>query len=145
MKKIIVILLFMSFQICLSNYIDDLRKAAKAETGDNLIIFYFEMVECVKCYIEPNEIISHLVQQSDSKNFKIIGVVICDRDIELKLFKKEHNWKYALYRNDGKARTNLNAPYDSFITVVNSKNEKLHLKPGKPEANYNKIIEFISD
>lgn len=145
MKKLIIILLFLSYQLCFSDLIDELRNAAKAETSDNLIVFYFEMVECVKCYIEPYEIISHLVQQGDLKNFKIIGVVVCDRDIELKIFKKEQNWKYALFRNDGKARINLNSPYNSFITVINPENKMLHLKPGKPEANYNKIIDFISD
>ena len=145
MKKVIVILLFMTFQISLSNYIDDLRTTAKAEKSESIIVFYFEMAACFKYYIEPDLIISHLVQQNELKNFKIIGIVVCDRDIELKIFKKEHKWEFPLYRDDGNARTNLNAPYDSFCTVINAENELLHLKPGKPEANYNKIIDFISD
>ena len=140
MKKIIIVILLISSQVCLCDY-----NAAKAETGDNLIVFYFEMAACMKYYIEPDLIISHLIQQSELKNFKIIGVVVCDRDIELKIFKKEQNWKYTLFRDDGYARTNLDAPYDSFCTVINSDNELLHLKPGKPEANYNQIIDFISD
>ena len=145
MKKLIIILLFLSYQLCFSDLIDELRIAAKAETGDNLIVFYYEMAACMKYFIEPDLIISHLVQQSDLKNFKIIGIVVCDRDIELKIFKKEHKWEFPLYRDDGNARTNLHAPYDSFCTVINAENKLLHLKPGTPEANFDKIFDFISE
>ncbi len=94
MKKLIILFLLLSIQICLSNYINNLRKAAKSKSGECLIIFYFEMSNCMKCYIEPNLIISHLEKEKKMKKHKIIGIVVCDRDLELNIFIKEHNWKY---------------------------------------------------
>lgn len=144
MKRLIFLILLINVSFLKAELIDDLRNAAGAKNGETLIIFHYNIVNCVKCDIEPNDILFNIQKNSSINNYKIIATVICDRDIELKIFAKDKLWKYAMFRNDGTLLSKLNATKDIFLTVVKSNNQKINLKPGSPEKNYNKIINFIN-
>jgi hypothetical protein len=143
MKFKIIIIFFISIQLCYSNYLEEIKKSANADTDDFIMVFYLEMTNCSKCYIEPYSIINNIVQDKSLVRYKIIGLIVCDRDIELKIFKKEQEWKYSLYKDDGNARKQLGAPYQSFITVINPNGKKIHLHSGNPEKNLSLIKKFM--
>jgi hypothetical protein len=143
MKLKIIIIFLLSIQFSFSNYIEELKRSANADSKDYILVFYLEMANCIKCYIEPYSIINNIVQDKSLEKYKIIGIIVCDRDIELKIFKKEQEWKYSMYRDDGNARKQLGAPYDSFITVINSNNKMIHLQTGNPEKNLSSIKKFL--
>lgn len=145
-KYILIFIIICSYLVFAdTEIIKELKEKSHANQNDRFVIFYFEMVSCVKCYVEPIEIMKHLESNNKLKRYKIIAVVVCDRDIELNIFKKEQNWKHTLYRNDGTFKSKLKAGTDILTTLINSKNKIKHLKSGNPKQNYDKIIEFLSN
>jgi hypothetical protein len=144
MKSFAIIFILLNIVFLKAEIIDELRFAADARNGETLILFHYNILRCVKCDIEPNDILFNMKKNPSLKSIKIMATVICDRDIELKIFAKDNLWKYAMFRNDGTLLSKLNASKYVFITVIKPNNNILHLKPGKPEANYSKIIDFIN-
>lgn len=140
----IFIFLFLNSNVLNSEIINDLRSFVNSDKNETLLIFHFNITGCVKCYIEPNDILINLQKNNYLRNCKIIASVICDRDIELKIFARDNNWKYSLYRNDGTLLSRLNAAKDTFITIITTKNEIVHFKPGNPKQNFDKIVELLS-
>ena len=145
MRVLVILIFILNINLLHAGLIEDLRKAAKAEKNDVLLLFHFNILACVKCDIEPHDIIFNIRKQSIAKRIKIISTVKCDRDIELNIFKKDKNWKYSLFRNDGTLLQKLNASPGVTISVINPDNSMLHLKPGNPRKNYDEILKFISE
>ncbi len=145
MKILIFIICILNISFLKADVIDELRLASNAKENETLVIFHYNIVSCVKCDIEPNEILTNLKNHKIFNKLKIIATVICDRDIELKIFAKDKQWKYSMYRNDGSLLSKLQAPPGTIITVINAKNEKFHIKAGNSKSNFTKIIDFIAE
>jgi thioredoxin-related protein len=145
MKKIFLLLFFLSINFLNAEVIENIRNQIKADKNDNIVLIYLNMTGCYKCLIEPNEIINNLEINKKLSKLKLVAAVVCDRDIELKVFSKNNKWKYAMYRNDGTLKSKLKATPDILMSVINSNGEILHLVPGNPKKNYEKILEFIID
>lgn len=146
--KVRGITIYLTFLLCSNilygNIADSLRTATNTSKSEILLIFHFNITGCVKCYIEPNEIISNLERNKHTMKCKIVASVLCDRDIELKIFSKSQKWKFGLLRNDGNLLQQLNATNEHFLTIITTDNKLINLKPGNPEQNYNKIVNIIN-
>lgn len=140
----ILIIYLISIQFSYSNYIEKLKHVANARSDDYILVFYFEMSNCAKCFIEPYIIIDKLLLDKSIQQFKIIALIRCDRDIELRIFKNEYKWKYAIFRDDGNARKNLGASEESIITVIKPNQKKMHLSTGNHEKALLLIKEFMN-
>lgn len=126
-----------------TNDLSNIRNQAHTQADESLILFHFNLVECVKCVLEPNAIIENLILNKNIGKIRIVGAVICDRNIELKAFKKQQNWNYDLIRNDGTLFNKLKTNFESFVSIITPSNKVLNLKHGIAEKNYYKIVDFI--
>ncbi|HPO62095.1 MAG TPA: hypothetical protein PK762_03315 [Candidatus Kapabacteria bacterium] len=92
---------------------------------DDLVIVAFQYpTGCMKCAIQNNEIISNLEKKFPNK-VKVIALVLCDREVELKAFIKKNNWKYPAYKVKYQELKDYGANEKSMIKIYNSKSELL--------------------
>ena len=126
MKKILFILTI----LCLlaSGFaepkINQYIKAEKPNKDDIVVVAFQYPVGCIKCVLQIEDIIKVL-----NKNFyqkvKVFALVLCDREIELKSFIKNNNWKYPAYKVKFKELKDYGANEKSMIKIYNAKSELL--------------------
>lgn len=107
------------------NYFNKLKKVVNLQEDEQLIVMYQDIGSCVKCYLRPMQIIENLQKKGVVKKFKLLALVKCDRDIELKIYKRQHSWKYFMYRDDGDGYKRLNAKKRTSISIFNYKGMKI--------------------
>jgi len=143
-----IFLLLLSFTLLSTsplNYFDNLKSEVKLQAQECLVTVFFDNSTCVKCHLEPNYYLNQIESNCGKKNFKVLGILKCDRDIELKVFKKDINWQYQLIRDDGKCRKKLGVFDTAIMTVFNyNGDKKLSISTGNMKNNSKKIINFIS-
>lgn len=129
-----------------SELFDKICKKTILSENQSLIAVYFQPATCVKCYIEPLMLIDKVSYEVDKDKFKIVGLVRCDRDIEMKVFKKQIKWTHQLYRDNGNARKELGATSDAILSVFSSNGTKsLHIRSGNNKDNVGSIVNFINN
>jgi hypothetical protein len=91
-----------------------------------------EMVDCVKCYIEPFEMADFLTQ--NYKNIELFAAVNCDREIELKVFKRDKNWKYKMFVDeDRKTRSKLGGSEEIYMTIIKANGDIHHFTKSREQ------------
>jgi len=149
MRKFILLLIIICLCVNL-NAQSNLFKQIKEKTGlkqnEYLVITYFQLGNCPKCLIEPSEIINHIENSKKAESVKFVALVRCDREIELKVFKRETDWKYFLFVDDGSSRKQLGAEPSTIVTIINYKGTNiLNCNNGEIKKNMKKINEFLKD
>ena len=92
---------------------------------DDIVVVAFQYPSgCMKCAIQNNEIISLLNKKFPNK-VKVIALVLCDREIELKAFIKKNDWKYPAYKVKFQELKDYGANEKSMIKIYNAKSELL--------------------
>ena len=146
MKKIAA-LIGLFFLLCSfdQTFFEELKQKSELKNDQYLIVVYFHPGSCVKCYLEPLKIIDGVSRKVDRNKIKIIGLIRCDRDIEMKVFLRENDWKYSIFRDDGKCRKKLGVFDTAIMTVFNyNGDKKISISTGKMKKNSKKIINFIN-
>ncbi|MEI6089358.1 MAG: hypothetical protein WCR42_02805 [bacterium] len=119
-KKIIIVFIILVCSLHAKNTLfDELKLKADLQKDEQLVVIYQDIGSCIKCYLEPLAKVSNLAKEGKLKKYKIIALVRCDRAIELNVFKKQTDWKYYMYRDDGKSRKQLGANDNCKIVVLN--------------------------
>ncbi len=147
MRKFMMIsvLLIFAFQVfAKDNLFNELKTRADLKSNELLAVLYLNPATCSKCYIEPFAVLKVIEKFKTKNKIKIIALVRCDREIELSIFKRETEWKYYMYVDDGNARKKLGAKNDAFCTILNSKgNNLLNLYTGNYRKNLTSIKDFF--
>lgn len=94
---------------------------------DDIVVVAFQYpVGCINCILKIDDIIKTLkLNQEFSKKVKVIALVLCDRDVELKAFIKNNNWKYPAYKVKFKELKDYEATERTMIKIYNAKSELL--------------------
>jgi len=114
----------------------------KINEKEFLIVSYQYPVNCIKCFIESDEIINYLNKKKPNK-FKIIGLVVCDRDVELKSFVKSNDWKYPAFRIKSKDLKNLYVNNKTMMQIFNHNKKKVLELNYEDKTTNQKIQEFL--
>ncbi|HPO64049.1 MAG TPA: hypothetical protein PK762_13300 [Candidatus Kapabacteria bacterium] len=92
---------------------------------DDIVVIAFQYpVGCIKCVLQIEDIIKVLNHKLPNK-VKVIALVLCDREIELKAFIKNNNWKYTAYKVKFKELKDYGATEKTMMKIYNSKSELL--------------------
>jgi len=92
---------------------------------DDIVVVAFQYpVGCINCILKIDDIIKTLNQEFSNK-VKVIALVLCDRDVELKAFIKNNNWKYPAYKVKFKELKDYGATEKSMMKIYNAKSELL--------------------
>ncbi|MFP4543397.1 MAG: hypothetical protein ACLFQU_04105 [Candidatus Kapaibacterium sp.] len=123
MKKLIIIIfaaLLLPAQEILTEsnrtLLDEIIETANLEHDEKLVIVFINPGECVNCYLKTYMAIECLLEKS--KKIKFMGAVKCDRDIELKAFKRTNSWEFP-YMRDKKIREAFGIDRDNNLAVIN--------------------------
>ncbi len=105
-------------------YYNQLKSKVNLQKDEQLVVLFQNIGNCSRCYIVPIEQVHKLKYEGKINKFKLLALVICDRDVELNIYKKQHEWKYFMFRDDGKGHKKLNAKETTFLSVFdyNGKN-----------------------
>jgi hypothetical protein len=123
---LIILLLFSLYSYSADKtYYNKLKVVVKLKKDEQLVVIFQDIGSCSKCYIIPMEQLSKLRRDGTIKKFKLLALVFCDRDIELNIYKKQHNWKYFLYRDDGNARKHLGVKETIIMSVYDYYGKKI--------------------
>ncbi len=129
-----------------SKLFSELKDRTQLKKDEFLVVTYMQLGACVKYLVEPFEIITNVEKLDSSKKIKFIALVICDREIELKVFTRETEWEYFTYLDDGSARERLEADPATMISILNYKGDNiLNLKTGERKRNIKKTISFLKE
>jgi hypothetical protein len=148
MNKLIFILIIIFSDLLFSQdyeFFNELKKETNLEWDEKLIIIYQNLGNCNKCYLEPMEIIYNVTSICPDIKYKILALVRCDRKIELKVYKRDHDWKYYMFRDDGRARKKLLADNETIITLLDSNGRNLlNIKGGDMHSGIKLLRNTIS-
>ena len=143
-RILLIIVLFSAYAGVNNDYYEVIKKKSGLKEGEYLAVIYFDNITCAKCYLEPLEIVKQVREKNKNIILKIIALVKCDRDIELKVFKKRIKWEEPLHRDDGNAKKNLGAYESALLTVVNFEGDKLvHAVAGEMNKSIKKINKYL--
>lgn len=98
-------------------YFSKLKEITELEKDENLIVLFQANGNCQKCYTIPMNTIYSLVRDSVLKECRLVALVRCDRDLEVKIFTKKYKWEHYVDRDDGTARKKLGAGNKTSIMV----------------------------
>ncbi len=126
----ISILLFMFYSLNLysldENYFNELKTKVNLQKDEQLVVLFQSIGNCSRCYVLPLDQVSKLKQEGKVTKCKLLALVICDRDLELNIYKKQHAWKYYLYRDDGKGHKRLEAKETTYLSVFDYYGKKIY-------------------
>jgi hypothetical protein len=124
----LIVFFLLSLNLYSSNntYFNNIKKNVSLKENEQLVVIYQDIGSCVKCYLQPMDQIAKLAKEGRIKNFKLLALVRCDRDLELSIYKKQHDWKYYMYRDDGKGHKRLNAKETTFLSVFDYNGKKIY-------------------
>lgn len=131
-----------------NSFIIELRKEQDIPKNNDIAILYMEMVDCVKCYIEPLEMADFI--SDNYKNITVFAGVNCDREIELKVFKRDKNWKYKMFLDeDRKTRSKFGANEEIYMTIIKANGEIKHFTKSREQnttqENIKRVKEFMKN
>lgn len=90
---------------------------------DIFITLFVKFGECDKCVKMPmiayNCAINKLKDQKINLNPKIIAIVRCSRELELKRFTKLYSWNSHIMIDKGDVLNNLNLPENTRLAIFN--------------------------
>ena len=84
---------------------------------DDLIVVAFQYPTGCVNYILKIEDIIKVLNQGFPQKVKVFALVICDREIELKAFIKNNNWKYPAYKVKFKELKDFGATEKSMMKI----------------------------
>lgn len=96
----------------------------KPSKEDIVVVAFQYPVGCIKCVLQIEDLIKFL-NHIFPKNIKVIAMVICDREIELKAFIKNNDWKYPAYKVKFKDLKDYGATEKSMMKIYNAQSELL--------------------
>ncbi len=143
---IIVPLLFVIVISALSrnSLFNEIAKLSGLNENEFLLVVYLNPATCVKCYIEPFDIINYIEKNKRKAKFKYLAMVKCDREIELKVFKRETGWKYYSYVDDGTSLKKLGGEGKTVISILNHNGEnQLNLREMQVMKNRKLVRGFL--
>ncbi len=114
----------------------------KPDKDDIVVVAFQYPVGCIKCVLQIEDIIKVLNKEFPEK-VKVIALVLCDREIELKAFIKNNNWKYPAYKVKFKELKDYGATEKSMIKIYNAKSELLLDLFYDDNETYTKLKAFI--
>ncbi len=107
-------------------YYNQLRSKVNLQKEEQLVVLFQNIGNCSRCYILPMEQVTKLKREGTLNKFKLLALVVCDRDAELNVYKKQHDWKYYMFRDDGKGHKRLNAKETTFLSVFDYNGKKIY-------------------
>ncbi len=138
--KVLLLLIFASS----SSFISNLKEEQNIPKNKDIAILYMEMVDCVKCYIEPFEMADFITE--NYKNVVVIAGVNCDRKIELKVFKRDKGWKYNMFVDEDRStRNKLGANEEIYMTIIKANGEKKHFTKSREQNTTQENIKKVKD
>lgn len=131
-----------------NSFINEFRKEQDIHKNKDIAIIYMEMVDCVKCYIEPLEMADFI--SDNYKNITVFAGVNCDREIELKVFKRDKTWKYNMFVDEGrKTRSKLDGNDEIYMTIIKANGETKHFTKSREQnttqENIKRVKEFMKN
>jgi len=139
------IVFFMQLQSQDMDFLFQIRNETKLENDEVVVVIYQNLGVCSKCYVVPIEIISKATQNLKNKKFKLLVLLNCSRDKELKIFIKDYDWKHYILRDDGSAREKLGATNNTIITITDYYGRNLlNIEPGNSKASIEKLREILN-
>jgi len=96
----------------------------KPDKDDIVVVAFQHPVGCIKCVLQIDDIIKVLNKEFPEK-VKVIALVLCDREVELKVFIKNNNWRYPAYKVKFKELKDYGATERTMIKIYNAKSELL--------------------
>jgi len=115
-----------------------------ASKDEYVVVSYQYPINCIKCFIESDEILNYLNNNKPNK-FNIIGLIVCDRDVELKSFIKSSNWKYPAYRIKNNDLKNLKVTNRTMLQIFNYKKELILELNYEDKTTKQKLNDFLKN
>jgi hypothetical protein len=106
-------------------YYEVLKEKSCLHQGESLVITYQNIGACDKCIYQAMSEIEYLLKKKEIRKFKIIALIRCEREIELRIFKDKYNWKNYIYLDRGYSRKKLNLRESSNIAIFDFKGNKI--------------------
>lgn len=148
------IFIFTFILLIFCNYIDGysknslfayITKKVSLEKDQYVLSVFLDVRDCVGCDINM-VMASNCINEQISKlrlPVKIIAIVDCRRDKEIKLFKSKFNWQYFAIRNKGEAKKYLDLKKNAFLSIHNAKGQKILEIPYGSKNLCNRIMSIF--
>lgn len=123
---------------------EELKEKCELSKNEFLIVIFQTPGNCVKCFIEPMDIVESITKNSTDINYKLMALVRVDREIELKVFKKENDWEHYMFVDDGNARKDLGAKGIAMMIILDSRGKIIaEFFPGQYKKNIETAKKFV--
>ncbi len=103
----------------------DLKPMLGAAKSEKILVVHIALGECENCVQGFKQAVECVKNQLPLLKLEVVAGVACDRDIELKIFRKNYDWKMPVIRDTGTLRKQLGVPENTRITLLNSKGKVL--------------------
>lgn len=120
-------------------------KQVSLDKDEYVLSVFLDVRDCVGCDINM-VMASNCINEQISKlrlPVKIIAIVDCRRDKEIKLFKSKFNWQYFAIRNKGEAKKYLDLKKNAFLSIHNAKGKKILEIPYGSKNLCNRIMSIF--
>ncbi len=107
------------------DYFDEIKKSVKLKENEELVIIFQNIGFCKKCYLKPMDQVEKLRKEGSIDKFKLLALVRCERNKELKIYKRTYDWKNYLYRDDGNGREKLECSTDTYLVAFDYQGRKI--------------------
>ncbi len=107
-------------------YYNQLKSKVNLQKDEQLVVLFQNIGNCSRCYIVPMEQVRKLKNEGKINKFRLLALVVCDRDIELNIYKKQHDWKYYMFRDDGKGHKRLDSKLSTYLSVFDYYGKKIY-------------------
>jgi hypothetical protein len=139
--KIVLYLLLLG---AMNERIDQLVAHTQVKNDEIMVAILLTPGTCAKCFIEPMEILRVLQENRGPIMLKVIAIVRCDREIELKAWVKEVKWQYYYWMDEGDMRKEMGLKPEIIMAIYDFKSNKMiEFKRDNPGGNISKAAEFI--
>ncbi|MCC7438183.1 MAG: hypothetical protein IT211_06755 [Armatimonadetes bacterium] len=102
--------------------IDEIYQTIHATPSDLVIVCFMTPGECVKCQIAVNEAFTWLSTETPFKSHvKLVGIVRCNRKIEVQAFHKDNPIFTAVFPNYGKEKSNLQLSTGTRVAIYSKR------------------------
>jgi hypothetical protein len=125
---------------------EQLKEKCELRDGEYLIVIFQAPGTCVKCFIEPMDLVESIRKNAPNINYKLLALVRVDREIELKVFKKENDWEHYMFVDDGNARKELGAKGTAMMIILDSRGKIMaEFLPNQYNKNIEKAQKFVKN
>ncbi|MBE2189889.1 MAG: hypothetical protein KGZ71_02240 [Desulfobulbaceae bacterium] len=123
---------------------EQLKEKCELSKNEYLIVIFQTPGNCVKCFIEPMDLVELIKKNSLGINYKLMALVSVEREIELKVFQKENDWKHYMLVDDGNARKDLGAKGIAMMIILDSRGKIMaEFLPNQYDKNIEKAKKFV--